>query len=247
MNPATAARRLVGARTTGTPLPWQEVLPSDLRGAYAVQDATMALLGAVAGWKVGAKGPQAEPQCAPLPASGLVPSGARLTDPHWKLRGIEAEVALRVGHDLLPTERPDEPEALAALFDAVLPVIEVVETRLADWRQAAPLAKLADLQSHGALVLGAASPLPPTGIDLRSVAAKVAFNALPVADTVGGNPAQALWPMLAWLVRHCAERGLPLRAGQIVTTGSCTGMPFAQPHTRVHAHIADLGAVTLQL
>jgi hypothetical protein len=45
-----------------------------------MQDATVAALGPIGGWKVGAKSPEAEPVCAPLPASGMLASGARSVD-----------------------------------------------------------------------------------------------------------------------------------------------------------------------
>ncbi|MEO7390907.1 MAG: hypothetical protein ABIU58_01955, partial [Ramlibacter sp.] len=66
--------------------------------------------------------------------------------------------------------------------------IEVVETRLADWRDSPPLAQLADLQSHGALVLGAPSSMPLLQLDLRTVQAYLAFDGQPVASTRGANP-----------------------------------------------------------
>ena len=117
--------------------------------------ATLAALGPVRGWKVGAKNLAMEPTAAPLPASGLLATGCSLQGPAWQVRGIELEVAVRLGRDLAPSDAHLGAHELQQAIDAVLPVIEVVETRLADWRQADPLAQLADLQSHGALVLGA--------------------------------------------------------------------------------------------
>jgi 2-keto-4-pentenoate hydratase len=128
----------------------------------------------------------------------------------------------------------------------VLPVIEVVETRLADWRDSPLLAQLADLQSHGGLVLGAARALSPAELDLRTVEAYLAFDGQPVASTRGANPAGDIWRLLGWLARHCAQRGQPLRAGQVVTTGSCTGMLFAPEGAHVQAQLAGIGLVELR-
>src|SRR5687768_14457374 len=51
-------------------------------------------------------GPGQEPTCAPLPAAGLLPDGALLRGPAWRLRGIEVEVAFQLGADLPPRPTP---------------------------------------------------------------------------------------------------------------------------------------------
>ena len=245
-DPAVAARRLLAARKGTAPVPCAELLPPDAAHAYAVQDATMAGLGAAAGWKVGAKGPALEPGCAPIPAAGVFDSGASLLGPPWRMRGIEVEVAVRLRKDLLAASGVPDAAAARDAIGAVLPVIEVVETRLADWRDSPPLSQLADLQSHGALVVGAPSQMSPGDLDLRSVEAYLAFDGQPVASTRGANPAGDVWRLLSWLAWHCAQRGQPLRAGQIITTGSCTGMLFAPEGARVQAQLAGIGMVELQ-
>ncbi len=246
MSHAITAKLLLDAREGKAIANWRDVLPGSRIDAYAVQDATLASLGPIGGWKVGAKGPLAEPACAPLPTSGLLASGARLAGAPWRMRGVEVEVALRLGRDLDAAVDHLTPEELAAAVDAVLPVIEVVEPRLADWEGSDPLAQLADLQSHGALVLGAASTFSPAQLDLRTLQADLSFTGQVAASTLGGNPAADVWRLLGWLAQHCAQRGQPLRAGQIVTTGSCTGMLFAPEGALVQAELAGIGRVELQ-
>ena len=109
-----------------------------------------------------------------------------------------------------------------------------------------PLAQLADLQSHGALVLGPASGFSPQQLDLRTLQAHLTFNSQVAASAVGGNPAEDVWRMLARLAQHCVQRGQPLRAGQIVTTGSSTGMLFSPEGASVVAELAGIGRVELQ-
>ncbi|PKA44490.1 2-keto-4-pentenoate hydratase [Rhizobium sullae] len=236
------AARLIISRQGGTPLPWQEALPGDHDEAYAVQDATLAPLGRIGGWKVGAKTPFAEPTCAPLPVSGLVTSGSRL-GAGFRLRGVEVEVALRVRRALGGEDAVLPDRDLSHAFDAVFPVLEIVETRLDGWRESAPLSQLADLQSHGALVLGPVSSVAPFSMDFGNVVAELSFDGQPVAQTVAGNPAGSLWRLIRWLMNHCAERRMPLEPGQIVTTGSFTGIVFAEAGTRVRARLAGIGEV----
>lgn len=100
--------------------------------------------------------------------------------------------------------------------------------------------------SHGALVLGAPSALPPSELDLRTLPATLVFNGEKVASTLGGNPAEDVWTLLAWLALHCEQRGQPLRAGQIVTTGSCAGMLLAPAGALVQAEVNGVGRIEVQ-
>jgi len=222
----------------------------DAAAAYAVQDHSLRWLGPVGGWKVGAAGPNQTPICAPLPAAGLLPSGVALSPPRGALRGLEVELALRVAHDLPPQQQGLGDALLCTVFDAVLPAIEWVDSRLAGGQASPALVRLADLQSHGALILGPARPLGPADPepDLPTLGATLCWNGQTVASTVGGNPAQDLRRLVDWLIGHTARRGLPLRAGQIVTTGSCTGLLWApEGGVNVQGRLGPWGEVGLSL
>ncbi|WP_235999656.1 fumarylacetoacetate hydrolase family protein [Bradyrhizobium uaiense] len=158
------------------------------------------------------------------------------------MRGVEVEVGLRLGRDLVGA--PSRSDCIRAV-EALLPVVEVVETRLANWSESPALAKLADFQSHGALILGQPSAIDPATLDLRDVRAELAFDGQTVASTRGGNPASDAWRLLVWLAGHAEARGRPLRAGDVITTGSCTGLLFAAPAARVSAQVLRLGEVVL--
>lgn len=95
-------------------------------------------------------------------------------------------------------------------------------------------------------VIGPASSLRPADLDLRTVQAYLAFDGQPVASTRGANPACDIWRLLGWLAWHCARRRRPLRAGDIVTTGSCTGLLFAAEDAHVQAQLEGIGLVELR-
>ena len=243
---AAAAARLIAARREGCLVSLADVAPANRAEAYAVQDAVLAEIGPVGGWKVGAKGPALEPACAPMPASGLFAAPARLAGASWRLRGIETEIAVRLGRDLPSRIAPYSRDDVLTAIGAVLPVIEVVETRLVEFPGGAPDCLLADLNSHGALVLGKELPLSPGVLDGSRLRVRQSFNSKEVAQTQGGNPAVDLLRLLTWLANHCAQRGKPLQAGQVVTTGSCTGMLFAPAGAGVRGEIDGVGAVEVQ-
>ena len=244
---SSAVDLLIAAHQGGPDLRSADLRPADAAAAYALQDAILERIGPIGGWKVGAKTATAEPTCAPLPASGLVPTGTSLQLIPSSLRGIEVEVALRVRRDIEGSSQEIDALTLDDMFDAVFPAIEVVETRLADFIDADPFSKLADLSSHGALVVGPAAPVKPGEVQLPQLRAMLTFDGQSVADTIGGNPAVDLLRLTRWLASHCMKRGSPLRKGQIVTTGSCTGMLFAQSKQDVEGEIVSIGKVTLAI
>lgn len=237
-----AARLLLDARRTRRPLDAlpPEARPADAAAAYAVQDELVATLGGIGGWKVGAASPGAEPGCSPLPAPGIVPSGHVFPRDAFALNGLEAELAFTLGRDLPPRPAPyTEADVLAALR-SVHPVIEIVDSRFTDMRGADPLSALADFASHGALVVG-----PGRGAGLRVDQTKQPVRLEAGNDVlyegVGGNAAGDVFRLLVWLANHAAARCGGLRAGQIVTTGSCSGLTFARPPSRVRATLDGLG------
>jgi 2-keto-4-pentenoate hydratase len=239
-----AAALLVETRRSARPL---RELPMDLRpvtqrDAYAIQDAVIASMGAIGGWKVGAKSPNAEPTCAPLPESLVVLSPHTFPSDALRLRGIEAEIAFRLARDLPPRSVAYTAAEVFAAIGSVHPAVEIVESRFEDFRETDPLSVLADSQSHGALVFGPGR-VDAIRIDPTRQEAVLYFDDAQVARTVGGNPAGDLGRLLAWLANHCATRCGGMRAGQFVTTGSCTGMLFAREHTRVVAELGALGRV----
>jgi 2-keto-4-pentenoate hydratase len=234
------ARRLLDARRTQTRISLADIMPADAAEAYAVQDLVAQSLGPIGGWKVGAKGPNAEPACAPLAAAGIMPTPANLADGAWRARGIETELAVRFDADLPERETPYTRDEVLAAIGAVLPTIEVVESRLAEFPKAPPLAMLADMGAHGALVTGNPIAFDPALLDSSKLSAQQWFGDKEVANSTGGNPAIDIGRVLTWLANHCAARGLGLTRGQIVTTGSCTGMLFAPAGAQVRGHVAGL-------
>jgi hypothetical protein len=77
VTPEAAAQALGRARRDGRRVPSTLLQARGREQAYAIQDATLAAIGPIGGWKVGATGPGQAPVCAPLPAAGLVPGVVR--------------------------------------------------------------------------------------------------------------------------------------------------------------------------
>lgn len=239
-----AAELLVAARRERRVLDVKRPGPPSAEDAYRVQDNVVQRLGSVGGWKVGAKGPAGTPTAAPLPASLIRPSPVDWPAATLGMIGIEAEIAFRMGKRIEPGEHLG-PEAVFERVASVHSAIEIVDTRLADWREADRLWVLADSQSNGGLVY------EPTGIawkrqDFSDAEVRLLIDGRLAVEQRGGNTAGDPRWLLVWLANHCAAQRGGLAAGAIVTTGSYTGMIFVEPNAMVEASFAGIGTARIR-
>ena len=83
--------------------------------------------------------------------------------------------------------------------------------------------------------------------DLKSLVVKQSCGGAVQVEKAGGNPSgDPLIPLL-WLANHLHQFGLHLKAGQIVTTGSTTGLIFVDGHQQVVSSFAGFGEVSVDL
>jgi 2-keto-4-pentenoate hydratase len=242
------ARRLLDARLSGVriaSLP-AELIPVDASAAYAVQDSVAGALGRIVGWKVGAASPEAEPNCAPLFADLVAPSPAHFAAAKFPLGGIEGELAFRFGRDLPARAEPYSAEEVWQAIDMLHPAIELVQSRFADLRAQDKLALLADNQANGAFCHGAGIA-DWRRVDFLAQPVRLIIDGAEVARAIGGNAAGHPKRLLAWLANHRARRGSGLAAGDIVTTGTHTGLLFAKPGATASVRFAGIGEASLTL
>ncbi|HST84991.1 MAG TPA: 2-keto-4-pentenoate hydratase [Kineosporiaceae bacterium] len=154
---------------------------------------------------------------------------------------VEPEVGFILGADL-PGEDCTEADVLAAT-EAVVPAIELIDSRIVNWRILLP-DTIADNASSAGFVLGA-ERVDPRELDLTSIPVVLRRNGEEVAagrsDAVLGNPVIAV----AWLARTVARFGVRLRAGHLVLPGSCTRAIDARAGDDFHAEFEGLGSVRL--
>jgi 2-keto-4-pentenoate hydratase len=153
---------------------------------------------------------------------------------------VEAEMAFVIGRELAGPGVTTS-NALTAIA-GVLPAIEIVDSRIADWKIKL-IDTVADNASSGKLVVGG-QLTPVTGIDLRLVGVLVTRNGAVIDTGAGaaalGNPARCV----AWLANKLATFGDGLHPGDIVLPGAVHRMVPVRPGDAFRAEFAHLGAVT---
>ncbi|MFE9692404.1 2-keto-4-pentenoate hydratase [Micromonospora sp. NPDC005806] len=153
---------------------------------------------------------------------------------------IEPEVAFVLKHPLRGPGVTVQ-EAIAAV-DFVLPALEIVDSRIADWKIG--LADtIADNASSGALVLGS-TPTPLSEVDLRLAGAVMTRNGAVVGTGAGGAVLGSPLTSLVWLANTVGARGVTLEAGHVVLPGSVCAMVPVDPGDTFTATFAGLGSVT---
>ena len=137
-------------------------------------------------------------------------------------------------------------EDVDSFIDAMAVSIEIVDSRWREGQAAPALLKLADLQSHGALVLGGWLPYRP-GHDWSAQRCEtVVGNERPIQRT-GTHPlGEPAWLLPIWL-KHLTRDGVTVPAGTIVTTGSWIGIAPTAPGQCVHAEFSGIGRVELTI
>lgn len=154
---------------------------------------------------------------------------------------VEVEVGFILADDL-PGAGCTEDDVLAATA-AFVPAIELIDTRIKDWKIGL-CDTIADNASSAGFVLGP-QRVSPKDIDITAIDAVLRRGGDVVAegrsDAVLGNPVTAV----AWLARKVDSFGVRLKAGDIVLPGSCTRAIDARPGDTFVADFAGLGSVRL--
>jgi 2-keto-4-pentenoate hydratase len=251
---AKAASALLDAYATRTPLPPLTASHSDLSvdEAYAIQLAQVGAWTAagarVKGHKVGLTSAAMQRQLAVdqpdfghlldsmfLPEHGIA-SADRFLQPR-----IEPEIAFVLGRPLAGPGATVA-EAIAAV-EFVLPALEIIDSRIADWK--ITLADtIADNASSGGVVLGT-RPARLADLDLALTGCLLHVNGDLAGTGAGGAVLGSPVNALVWLANVLGARGITLGAGQVVMPGSVTAAVPVSPGDSVTATFAGMGSVSI--
>lgn len=231
-------------------------VPRDLVEAYRLQAAVARDVDDVAGWKVAAV---TEAQRASLGVDRAIGAPllrrclhdartrpAALRRAEFVAPKLECEIAFELGADLpARPERAYTRAEVRAATAAMRLAVEIVDSRLP--RGLGALAELADFFNNGALVAGPAI-VDWNAIDFAHLEIVLARSHDGVLDEVARGSAQAIldgdpFGTVVMLANAPPDAARGLRAGDVVTTGSCTGAPPLPSDGAYRAAFASLGSV----
>ena len=252
---ADAAAQLLAVRRGATrpaALPI-ECAPQSLAEAYAIQREVLRLQGAgIAGWKASLVNAE-EGVCAPLAHYAVKAApGHRLTveqrTKNTELFSVEPEIAFTLGADLPPlkSDARYERETVMAAVASTHAVIEVLTSRFINADRVSALERAADGLMNEMLIVGPSCPSWSL-LKIADLPLTVRVDGKVIHQGRGGHPlGDPLLPLI-WLANHLSQQGSGLRAGEIVTTGSCNGVRIIHRGQSVSAFFQGLGAATVTL
>jgi len=240
---AAIVDQLLAARSGGPLVQPTEDLPG-FDTVYAIQSGVMAKLGKVGGWKVGRWDAGSPLVFAPIRADLIRPAPDTRQPTECRLRGAELEVAFRIDAKL---PSPGSHDFLPALAACVTPmaVFEIVDSRLAEPKAASKLWQLADFQLNAGLVYGAPLEAPWKPEDFAQPQVQLTADGVDVYHGPATLNINTPFGMLADLVRSCGEHCGGVQPGQIVTTGSFTGLRFFAKGATLNGRIASLPPISV--
>jgi 2-keto-4-pentenoate hydratase len=229
--------------------------PATISDAYDIQDRYVAILrtehGDGVGYKVGLTSAPMQAFCGiDHPIAGVVHarrmhrSGATVRRSDFGRLGLEFEIAVRIKSDIPITGVPCSLEMIAPHIDGVCAAIELVDDRSADYTNLDVLSLLADNSWNAGIVLSEFTTKWP---NLDSVFGRATKDEVAIDEGHGRDILGHPFNSVAWLATQLASRGVRLRAGQVVMTGSVVKTIFPMEDATYRFDLEDIGLVEVHV
>lgn len=252
-----AARSLLAehrAKTRFKPLGPPDA-PATISDAYDIQERYVTLLrgehGEPAGYKVGLTSAAMQTFCGiDHPIAGVVlarrvhrsPAVVRRSD--FGRLGLEFEIAVRIGSDIPASGAPFSAKTVQPHIDGVCAAIELVDDRDADYARLDVLSLVADNSWNAGIVL---SEFAAEWGDLEGVLGRASKDRDAIGQGHGRDILGHPFNSVAWLASQLASRGIGLKAGQVVMTGSVMKTIFPAEDADYRFELENIGLVEVQV
>ena len=225
--------------------------PADEAAAYRIQFSVFQNMDAtIGGWKASMSDPT-RGNSAPVARGNVLRSPALIGElahrtANTQRFGVEPEIAFTL-KDALPPLPGAERYSRQQVLDAVATAhsaLELCVCRLTRFDAAPPLHRLADgLMNEGLLLGGGNANWATLDLSQQRVVLQVDGQTLHAGS--GGHPIGDPVTPLLWIANHLATRGVGLKAGDVVTTGSFAGIHFVNAGQQARVEFAGLGSATI--
>lgn len=228
-------------------------LPATLDAAYAVQDAAIKIFpDAVAGWKIGK-----------IPAELVAPLGSKsVSGPVFRkdvryaapggtveyglfvggFAAVEAEYMFEIGEDAPVGKTVWTTADAIAVVKRMVCGVEMAGSPLATINKIGPLCVVSDFGNNNGIIVGPEIPNWRERV-LTELTCETFINGKSVGTGMAANVPGGPLESLRFVAELCAKRGLPLKAGMMITTGAVTGVHDINPGELARIEFKGLGAI----
>jgi 2-keto-4-pentenoate hydratase len=229
--------------------------PADRAAAYAIQREIVKLSGQrVVGWKIAATSAAGQhhigvdgPLAGPLLAKKVLSSGASVPLLGNIMNVAEAEFAFEMAISLPPRQVPYVKEEVMAAVATLAPAIEIPDTRFNDFAKAGAPQLIADCACGCWFVFGPKTRANWRRWDLIGHRATAYRNGEVAAEGEGANVLGDPRIALTWIANELATYGEGLKAGDMVSTGTCIVPVAVVPGDEFRVDFGELGAVSARI
>lgn len=203
------------------------------------------------GWKIGAASEEVRrAEGMPSPSPGRIYRSTVFTSParlgpelFINYRNVECEFAFRLDAPLPVRSEPYDEDEVAAAIAHLLPTLEIGDMVFEDWYGSSGYFG-ACIDNGGGAALVCGEPIDDwRALDLPNARMEISLNGVAINEGYGraamGHPLTSL----TWLANWLSARGRGLEAGEIVSTGTCTGHCFCAPGDDVSVDFGPAGVV----
>lgn len=204
------------------------------------------------GWKIAATSLDGQrhiavdgPLAGRLLAEYVYPDGAKLSLKRNRMRLAEPEFAFRMARDLAPRQTVYQVGEVLSAVESLHTAMELPDSRFEHVSGAGAPQLIADNACGHEFVLGLATTADWRTMDLAQLRVSGAVKGKLECEGKGANVLGDPRTALTWLVNELSELGISLKAGHVVTTGTCLKPMPVSPGDTAWAGFGALGEVTV--
>jgi 2-keto-4-pentenoate hydratase len=206
------------------------------------------------GWKIAATSISGQshigvdgPLAGRLLAERVIEDGGTCQLGNNLMRVAELEFAFRAGDDMPPRDAPYRQQEILDRVATLHPAIEIPDSRYDRFERAGLAQLVADNACAHRFILGAPAAADWRSLDLAAHETRALIDDAVVELGSGANVLGDPRAALTWLVNELSRHGLTLKAGQVVTTGTCIKPAPISPGNRIVGDFGILGRVCVTI
>jgi len=250
------ANKLIDAQISGKVIsPSEYNFLKTTEEAYNLQDISEKILKKEkVGWKIGATSLTAqkylntkEPVTAPIFKDYCYQSPSTIAIFKNQNTSVECEFGFKFKKHLAPKAKKYDLNEIVSAIDCLIPVIEIIASRFkGGFENLGPIKLIADMVVHRGLVKGIEIN-KWKNINLTEQNVELYKNGSKITSGYGSDVLGSPLNVLEWSVNHLSERGKSINPGNIISTGTCTGIIPIFPEDNIVANFVGLDTVKLNI